>query len=623
MLQEFRVNTYQAQWQRHPDVARLADGGFVIVWDSFFFENGFDVYYIAVQRYDAAGNRVGGEQIVSDLSLQARYPRVSALEDGGYAVSWEAAPESILEESDVFTASFDADGTDRGAPVRVNPVSNDNVYAAETIATGTGYVSIYTANEGPGLGNGVWLRPFDSDGNPTGDVVKINEAFPRNESNARAELLTTGDVIVLWDSQRVESSVLNDVVVGRIYAPTGRPRGPEFLITDDGDGANSGADLTETSMSVAALQQGRFVSTFYRVEQIGGDAVFLMLGRIFDRTGQPETPEFLVTIDADSVIRHSTVAALPGGGFVVAWDVWSVSNTSGDFTDVYAQVFNEFGQAVGDPITVANNLAGDQEWPSITGLSGGRFVVTYESESIDNDNDGIAARIFGVDPDANLNGLTREGTPAADQLVGDFGDDILTGRGGRDTLTGLQGKDALKGGGGNDVLQGNGGIDTLEGGNGRDTLTGGAARDLLKGGNGEDHLLGGKGGDTLVGGSGADQLAGGSGGDTLNGSAGRDLLKGQGGDDKLVGAAGSDTLTGGTGSDVFVFGPGTGADRITDFAVGTDVIDLSAILGINTFGQLRAATVNTDAGARVTFDGGSLLLEGVREGALSGSDFLF
>jgi Ca2+-binding RTX toxin-like protein len=92
---------------------------------------------------------------------------------------------------------------------------------------------------------------------------------------------------------------------------------------------------------------------------------------------------------------------------------------------------------------------------------------------------------------------------------------------------------------------------------------------------GADHLKGFGGSDIVKGFAGNDRLLGGSGNDTLLGGTGRDTLIG--GDDR-------DRLTGGTGSDVFVFNKtaetgrtSTTRDVITDFELGVDDIDLSAI----------------------------------------------
>jgi hypothetical protein len=206
------------------------------------------------------------------------------------------------------------------------------------------------------------------------------------------------------------------------------------------------------------------------------------------------------------------------------------------------------------------------------------------------------------------------GGAGKDSLRGDEGDDLLNGNRGNDRLKGGQGNDRLKGGSGNDRLTGNSGNDTLRGGQGKDVLRGGSENDNLKGGRGNDQLRGGKnndflkagqgrdrlwggrgndklrGGinqDRLVGNQGRDTLDGGRGKDILIGSEGRDLLRGKqdrdrllggSGDDVLVGGLGKDSLNGGAGSDQFVYSRiDEGGDRITNFEVTKDVIDLSRI----------------------------------------------
>lgn len=537
MASEFRVNTYQAQWQSHPDIARLADGSIVIVWDSFFFEDAGDVYYIAAQRYAANGTPIGGEQILSDVSLEARYPRISALDDGDYAVSWQASSGSILNETDVYTATYDADGSARDDPRQVNPFFESDVFAAETIATAQGYLVVYTADLETDRDNELWLRAYDADGIATSGPVKVNNFKDQDDFNPRAELLDNGDVIVIWDHENLFDP---DEIYGRVFRADGTPRGSQFQITDDSKSANGAFNLTNTNLSVAGLDRDRFVVTFNRADVVDGELEQQLIGRIFNANGSPAGAEFVIDANAGDEFEHTSVAALPAGGFVVTWDVWTVTNTSNHFRDVYAQVFNDFGQPIGPQITVPQNLIDTQDWPSVVGLSGGRFVIAYQSAAIDNDNDGIAARIFDV-PNGNFSGMDLFGTHASETLTGDFGRDLILGRGGQD------------------VLSGKGGRDTLEGGNGADALEGGSGDDVLEGGNGRDRLRGDQGGDVLKGGSDADTLTGGAGKDALRGNGGGDVVKGGNGKDTLWGGGARDTLDGGIGIDA-LFGGG-GADR--------------------------------------------------------------
>ena len=105
-----------------------------------------------------------------------------------------------------------------------------------------------------------------------------------------------------------------------------------------------------------------------------------------------------------------------------------------------------------------------------------------------------------------------------------------------------------------------------------------------------ENLTGTAFGDTLAGGIGENTINGLAGNDTLNGYSGNDQLTGGVGSDRITGGLGRDVLTGGSGGaagdafrDVFIFkartdsNAGIGIDRITDFTVGRDDIDLSAI----------------------------------------------
>ncbi len=86
--------------------------------------------------------------------------------------------------------------------------------------------------------------------------------------------------------------------------------------------------------------------------------------------------------------------------------------------------------------------------------------------------------------------------------------------------------------------------------------------------------------------------------DTLMGAAGNDQLWGQGGNDRLLGGAGSDVFVGGAGRDTLIGGTGRdrfvyqsvehGGDRILDFSVREDVIDLRPIFARSSRVRLTA-----------------------------------
>jgi Ca2+-binding RTX toxin-like protein len=147
----------------------------------------------------------------------------------------------------------------------------------------------------------------------------------------------------------------------------------------------------------------------------------------------------------------------------------------------------------------------------------------------------------------------------------------------------------------------------------------------------------------LNGGDGADQIKGFTAADTLNG--GND-------NDKLIGNGGSDTLTGGAGNDVFKFrnasdsGLGLAADKIADFVIGSDRMNLVridantgtagdqafAFEGTGTFtgggaGSIRYQNSGADLLVQVDVDGDSIadmeiVLQGLNGQTLTAADFV-
>ena len=210
-------------------------------------------------------------------------------------------------------------------------------------------------------------------------------------------------------------------------------------------------------------------------------------------------------------------------------------------------------------------------------------------------------------------------------------DDTRRGPAPQENIKGGGEPEIVAGGKGDDVLFGSERAEVLSGDDGNDLIVAAAGADLLIGDKGYDTLWGGGGDDTLIGDSaeltpedGDDALAGGEDDDDLFGGAGDDVLVGGNGDDWLVGCEGDDTLTGGAGADVFAFGPHHGADTITDFMHGEDLIDLTEISGVARFGDVRLRAVGGATVLDLTRHGrGVIRLESTAVSDFGAGDFEF
>lgn len=91
-----------------------------------------------------------------------------------------------------------------------------------------------------------------------------------------------------------------------------------------------------------------------------------------------------------------------------------------------------------------------------------------------------------------------------------------------------------------------------------------------------------------------DRLYGTSKNDVLLGLDGADHLFGQSGNDRLVDGKGMDHLTGGAGEDRFVFVRDDRWDYIRDFEKGKDIIDLTHMNPVHSFGKLKIEKVSAN-----------------------------
>ena len=222
-----------------------------------------------------------------------------------------------------------------------------------------------------------------------------------------------------------------------------------------------------------------------------------------------------------------------------------------------------------------------------------------------------------------------------DTVAAGLGSDVIYGQAGDDLIDGGAGNDSIFGGSGNNTLIGGAGIDVLVAEDGNDAIYGGADNDVIysfggddvvDGGDGSDTIFGGAGNDTLRGGLGDDVIADMSGNDNLDGGDGNDVVNALAGDDRVTGGNGDNIVLGGTGADVF-YQTGTGTDRILDFQIGIDKIELSS--SVTDFQTLIASAQDiTDANGDnfviiSNGDNGQFVLANLSIADLSESDFIF
>jgi len=481
---EFRINSKTARDQISPSLSALPDGGFVSVWQSDNHEgSGTYGWGIFGQRYDAAGEKVGGEfRINTKIGNHQEKPSVTSYADGGFVVVWQSKAQDGSEWG-VYGQRYDADGSKTGGEFRINTntTSKSQKNPSVTELEDGGFVAVWESNHNSGLGYEIRGQRYDAAGVKVGGEFEINDHHTGDQSLARVVGLADGGFMVAWNSKNQLIDGGPDVdgewgVYGQRFDAGGEKLGVEFRISDP-------TDSPEQDPALAALPDGGFVTTWHKT--LGGNEERGVFRKVFVPSGG--------TAGNDALVDGPGGHTLEGQGGDDRLD----GGVGADVLD---------GGLGVDTVDYAN---------SVDGVTVDLSAGTGAGGDADGDTLISIEQVYGSDHDDTITGDAD-----ANELAGGEGDDLLVGRGGADTLKGGAGTDtasyagsiagvtvdlaAGSGAGGDaegDIVEQ---VENVTGSDYADTLTGDVDDNVLKGGSGDDVLVGGGGADTLDGGEGID-----------------------------------------------------------------------------------------------------------------------
>ncbi len=481
---EFQVNTYTTSDQWASSVAALADGGFVVTWQS----NGQDGggYGIYGQRYSANGIPLGNEFAINTTTANDQsFPVVAALSDGGFVVVWESTAQDGSGIG-IYGRQYEVDGS-AGSEFRINTYTPDDQYAPAiaTLSDG-GYIVVWQSYGQDGDLYGIYGQRYTATGQAAGGEIRVSTYATSHQINASVTGLADGGFIVTWESFGQDGSGFG--VYAQRYDAAGNTAGLKVSGTANADVLTIGDQ------------------TLLTVDGAGGNDTI---------TGGNGNDILLGGLGADKLTGGAGDDHLDGGAGADAL-------TGGNGSDTYV-VDN-----VGDVVSETGTTGSDTVEASISYVLG----ATLENLTLTGNGN--------INGTGNANGNLLQGNSGNNVLDGKAGGDLMAGGAGNDTYTvdslfdlvsesadqgtdkvnaavsytlgdnvenlTLTGTTAINGTGNAlaNIIEGNTAANTLTGGDGADTLRGLAGNDSLSGGNGDDYLVGGAGNDTLTGGAGGD-----------------------------------------------------------------------------------------------------------------------
>lgn len=585
-------------------IAALPNGNFVVVWT----EGNTAQNKIVYQILDKAGAAIGGNQIAnlpnpSNIYGLKRLPDVVVLDDGRFIIGW-VEQGAGQNGSGIFTRVFDQTGAPLDQPFLAADYTFNNPSSGSVQLETAGANEFWVVSQGTVAyeGDNIFRQKFDVSGNALTQLSRVNEDFAVRQDGETAiepEMvrLDNGNYLVLWAWFKGNQF---DGVRARLFNDDFSPLTGDFEVTDRRDASSTVPDYRVTS-----LDDGGFAIVSGGTQQTANGIEKIIELNIYNADGSVRADSVTVATFPNVGPATPSIATLANGQLIIGWleGIGTKVAQGGIFDADGNAVISRFDlgespiQRDLDLITKPDgSIAMTYHGPDTLGGGGwsvkAKVLERITSPTITASDDFV---LYAASHSPAVNGLagndTIVGNTGNNTILGDVGDDALYGNAGNDTITGGRGNDALFGGDGDDVFRyaTGDGLDSIDGGAGFDTLRAVSANTRLQIGSitGVELIsAGGFANVNLVGTGAADVIN--LSGVTLDGIGfidagnGNDIVIGTAGDDVFRAGNGADVFTGGEGNDRYVFqslsaGSASSFDIITDFAQGSDIIDLAGV----------------------------------------------
>jgi hypothetical protein len=417
---EQHVSTYTNSDQNTPSVVALADGGWVVTWQS----NGQDgsSYGIYQQVYDSDGTKQGIETHVNTGTTNSQeLQQILALPDGGWVIAWRSDGQDG-SGGGVYQQVYNADGSTRGTETRVNTFTSGNQEQPQfTLLLDGGWVVTWQSDIQDGSNYGIYQQVFNADGSKSGSEVQVNTNTGNYQYNPQITTLLDGGWVVTWQSYTQDGS--GDGIYQQVFNANGTLRGIETRV-------NTFAGDDQEIPQITALTTGGWVVTWQSYLQDGSNGGIYT--QAYKADGTPDGVETRVNTYTNDKQYNPQVTALPDGSWIITW--WSTGE-DGSLDGVYQRAYRTGNNApTGSPTATLSNGVEDTSYTlSAADLLAGFTDADGDTLSVANLSASNGATVinngngtFTITLAANFNGtLTlnynvidgKGGTKAATQTV--------------------------------------------------------------------------------------------------------------------------------------------------------------------------------------------------------------
>ncbi|MCC0024208.1 MAG: hypothetical protein H6874_08305 [Hyphomicrobiaceae bacterium] len=213
-------------------------------------------------------------------------------------------------------------------------------------------------------------------------LVNVSASYVQTESTIAQ--LTNGNYVVVYSS--VNGDLSGYGIKARIFDQDGNEVVPEFTV-------NQNTSLSQTSPSVAAYSDGRFVVAWTTDDSTADTDGRAIKARIVNADGTMTNSEFLVNASSTADQRSSDVVQLSNGNVVYAWETLDAAQDT-EGAAIKARIFSEAGVGVVNEFLVNEVGTGSQLQVGLAAWADGKFVAVYYSGDRSGGGFQVKFRIF-------------------------------------------------------------------------------------------------------------------------------------------------------------------------------------------------------------------------------------
>jgi|GEM_PF-2209952 len=249
----FRVDSLSGTACGAADVTIDTNGNMIFTWP----DDRSGSNHIYFRRFAPNENPLSPDTLVDQGTLANYDAEIAPLASGGFIIVWD---DTRSRGGSIYARLYDSSGSPVGSDFQVDQNPDINNTAGEsshpvvaTSPTGQIYIA-WTDSRNRGLTGNVYARLFNSSGTPLGSDFQVDQS-PNRVIASSIAATPNGNFIVLWDDCREDGDFGLPDAYGRVFDSSGNPLTGDIKILQSASGDYSGVATAASDMI------GRFAVT--------------------------------------------------------------------------------------------------------------------------------------------------------------------------------------------------------------------------------------------------------------------------------------------------------------------------------------------------------------------------